>query len=88
MMGLKPNQLKMKNTKGPNERLDYVNLLMTKPPSKSQLPSLSARDRDLKTLLDEPVTAKRATIFMAKTGLLGQLGKAYLVDVDARGASA
>lgn len=31
----------------------------------------------------EPETAKRATIFMARTGLLEELGKAFLVDMDA-----
>lgn len=34
-------------------------------------------------VLSEPATAKRAAIFMARTGLLGKLGKACLVDVDA-----
>lgn len=31
-------------------------------------------NRDMKTFLNEPTTARRAAMFMAKTGLLGQLG--------------
>lgn len=44
-------------------------------------------NRDMRTFLNEPASAKRAAIFMAKTGLLGELGKACLTDVDAAAAS-
>ena len=35
-------------------------------------------NRDMRTFLSEPTTAKRAAIFMARTGILGKLGKACL----------
>ena len=44
-------------------------------------------NRGMRTFLNEPASAKRAAIFMAKTGLLGKLGKACLTDVDAAAAS-
>ena len=40
-------------------------------------------NRDMRTFLEEPATAKRAAIFMARTGLLGALGEACLMDVRA-----
>lgn len=40
-------------------------------------------NRDMKTFLSEPATARRAAIFMARTELLGELGKACLADIDA-----
>lgn len=40
-------------------------------------------NRDMRTFLDEPATAKRAAIFMARTGLLGALGEACLMDARA-----
>lgn len=42
-----------------------------------------SRNTDMKTLLSEPATARRAAIFLARTGLLGKLGKACLVYTDA-----
>ena len=40
----------------------------------------------MKIFLDEPTTAKRAAIFMAKIGLLGQLGRACLMDMGVKEA--
>ena len=39
------------------------------------------RNRDMKTFLDELATAKRSAIFMARLGLLGQLGRAGQVEI-------
>ena len=44
-------------------------------------------NRGTRTFLNEPASAKRAAIFVAKTGLPGKPGRACLTDVDAAAAS-
>ena len=43
-------------------------------------------NQDMRTFLREPATAKRAAIFMTKTGLLGPLGDACLADLGTQEA--